>query len=157
MLLRFTYPDHEQDRQLLAKTSALTKGFLREMEEDAAIFAIRQLTLFIICLQALICFTDVARAPPSTAPMTECLVTAVGRCACVRGDNGPEFEASRRCSPDKSRTSRGIYSRNIICQYGSKQLDPFSSNFFNCSSFRSYIKHVIIKCLTFLRGKNKKN
>ena len=31
---------------------------------NAAVVAISPLTLFVICLQALICFTDVARAPP---------------------------------------------------------------------------------------------
>lgn len=44
--------------------SALPSWYLRVMKEDAAVVAISLLTLFVICLQALICFTDVARAPP---------------------------------------------------------------------------------------------
>lgn len=44
--------------------SALPSLYLWEIKEDAAVVAISPLTLFVICLQALICFTDVARAPP---------------------------------------------------------------------------------------------
>jgi len=55
-----------------------------EMKEEAVVVPISPLTLFVICLRALICFTDVARAPPSTVLMTECLVTAVRLRACVR-------------------------------------------------------------------------
>lgn len=44
--------------------SALPSLYLWEIKEIAAVVAISPLTLFVICLQPLICFTDVARAPP---------------------------------------------------------------------------------------------
>lgn len=47
-----------------AWNSALPCWYLWGIKEDAAVDAISLLTLLVICLQALICFTDVARAPP---------------------------------------------------------------------------------------------
>lgn len=44
--------------------SELTSLYLWEVKENTAVVAISPLTLFLICLQAMICFTDVARAPP---------------------------------------------------------------------------------------------
>lgn len=44
--------------------SALPTLHLRKVKENPAVDAISPLTLFLICLQALICFSDVARAPP---------------------------------------------------------------------------------------------
>lgn len=85
VLVRLTYP-HQQDRRSLLNFCAPELIF-GEIKEDAAVVAISLLTLFIICLQALICCTDVVGAPPSSADMTECLVTAVRQRACVRNDS----------------------------------------------------------------------
>lgn len=77
------------------------------MKEDAAAAAIRLLTLFRGCLQALICFTDVARAPPSTAPMTECLVAAV---------SNRKYACARNASSDSGRM-RGLGYNDVQLKY----------------------------------------
>lgn len=49
---------------VLGWISELTSLYLWEVKENTAVVTISPLTLFLICLQAMICFTDVARAPP---------------------------------------------------------------------------------------------
>lgn len=56
------WPTRQTERT--AWISALPTLHLRKVKENPAVDAISPLTLFLICLQALICFTDVARAPP---------------------------------------------------------------------------------------------
>lgn len=76
----------------LGRISALPSWYLWERKEEAVVVAISLLSLFVIRLLALICFTDVARAPPSTALVTERQVTAAQQSACVRSDSGASRE-----------------------------------------------------------------
>lgn len=59
----------------------------KRRRKRTAIVAINALTLVLIGLSWMICFSDVARAPPPTAAMTECLVTAGAHRACACRDD----------------------------------------------------------------------
>lgn len=60
--VRLTYA-HQKDGPSWSYFSA-DESMCGWVKENAAAVAISALTLFLICLRAMICFSDVARAPP---------------------------------------------------------------------------------------------